>query len=128
MRVGEIAPPVAGFEQLFPDAVRLFKDPNVRPGASGGDRRAQPARAAADHRNAARRFFFFHGMILPAFSFYFLSVSSHARTASALSRALMRLPGRMLDAGQTLRRISAVFPMPLPPEVANGITVLPVKS
>ena len=56
------------------------------------------------------------------------NVSTHARTELALSRALMRLPGRMSAAGQTVRRISAVFPMPLPPEVANGITVLPVKS
>ena len=128
VRIREIAPPVAGFEQFFADAVRLFKNLNVRSGLPGGDRRAEPARAAADHGDTARRFFSSHGMILPAFSFYFLSVSSHARTASALSRALMRLPGRMSAAGQTARRISAVFPMPLPPEVANGITVLPVKS
>ena len=40
LHVGEIASPVAGFEQLFADAVCLFKNHNVRPGAPGGDRRA----------------------------------------------------------------------------------------
>ena len=65
VRIREIAPPVAGFEQFFADAVRLFKNRHVRSGLPGGDRRAEPARAAADHGDTARRFFSSHGMILP---------------------------------------------------------------
>ena len=52
----------------------------------------------------------------------------HASSA-ALSALPKCLPGfHFVSLEQLRRRASSVLPMPLPPEVAKGITVLPEKS
>lgn len=53
---------------------------------------------------------------------------THSRSVSADAEALRRLPGRTVAPGQLFFRISAILPMELPPDVANGTTVLPVSS
>lgn len=60
---------------------------------------------------------------------YKSSPSIHALIAQRLSELLNLLPVfHFVESGQDFLRTSSVFPMPLEPEVAKGITVLPEKS
>ena len=53
----------------------------------------------------------------------------HAETSCAEARLDRRLPSfQRVSGAQEGRRSSTVLPMPLPPEVAKGITVFPEKS
>lgn len=53
---------------------------------------------------------------------------TQAATSCAEAPAGSRLPGFQAAVLAVCRRMASVLPIPLPPEVAKGITVLPVRS
>ena len=55
-------------------------------------------------------------------------LSAHARRLWDDGRPLSSLPERSTAPGQLGWSFSFVFPIPLPPEVAKGITFFPAKS
>ena len=68
--------------------------------------------------------------VLLIFSFpcYFQSKSSQAASSSLVTLALKTFPSSKVEFGQLGFNFSLVLPIPLPPDVANGIIVLPLKS
>ena len=70
---------------------------------------------------------YIHRHCLPSF-FYRFKLSTQAAKSLAVASDLNTLPWSILALGQLADRFSFVLPMPLPPEVAKGITVFPEKS
>ena len=56
------------------------------------------------------------------------SPSAQARSSSSLAPALKRLPSSQIAPLVSCSMFLPLLPMPLPPEVQNGIMVLPLKS
>ena len=57
-----------------------------------------------------------------------VSASAHALSSSTVTSGEKRLPSFRIESGQLGRSSSFVLPISLEPDVANGITVLSVRS